>query len=635
MCGIAGIGLQDHQGSVPTAQLEAMSSWLRQRGPDDAGIWTGLGVGLAHRRLAIIDLSAAGHQPMLADDGSVAIVFNGEIYGFLDLRKELESDGVKFRSRSDTEVLIHGYLTWGMDRLLERMDGMFAFALFDTRQRFLYLARDRFGQKPLYYALSRDRVHFASDIRSIWAVKDGLNLDFEALDYYLSELSMPQPRTIWKEIQQVEPATCLRIRLDRLGQEVRRYWRVPRPEPTSAGQSELVNGVEERLATSIRRMRIADVPIGSFLSGGIDSGLVTSFLAGEKDQPVRTYTIGFPGAKEDERAAARSVADRLGTMHTELNAEAITPELVRDLSSEYGEPFADSSGLATYLVSRAMREHCRVVLSGDGGDEIFGGYWEYPTADFADAIRREHPGTFPQLPLRGWDSIARRIGFSGLFSAIGVGHALDFAHQPGYQILHRGMGFHPDRLDDLYLSGASNGFARRELDRQWNSSLQSSTADTLFEASLSGRLLNDYLVKVDRASMACSLEVRIPFLDRALVEFAFKLPAAEKLPRHQAKGLLKSLADKRLGKDISRSPKKGFALPLGMLLRRDFRELLSDHLSAQSVRARGLFRADAVDSMLSAHIAGHADHEHRIWCLLSFELWCCRFLDREGSAQDP
>ena len=319
--------------------------------------------------------------------------------------------------------------------------------------------RDRFGQKPLYYSQSSDRVLFASDIRSIWAVKDGLNLDFEALDYYLAELSMPQPRTIWKEIQQVEPATCLRFRLDGLAVESRRYWRVPRPEPTSAGHSDLADEAEERLASSVRRMRIADVPIGCFLSGGIDSGLVSSLLADEDDQPIRTFTIGFPGAAEDERAAARSAAGRLGALHTELSAEAITPELVRDLCSEYGEPFADSSALPTYIVSRAMRQHCRVVLSGDGGDEVFGGYWEYPTADLADAIHRDHPGTLRQIALRGWDSVARRTKFKGLSSITGVGHALGFARQPGYQILHRGMGFHPDRLGSLYLSqGLPYGF---------------------------------------------------------------------------------------------------------------------------------------------------------------------------------
>jgi asparagine synthase (glutamine-hydrolysing) len=607
-----------------------MSSWLDRRGPDDHGVWIGPGVGLAIRRLSIIDLSAAGHQPMLTPDGSAAIVFNGEIYGFLALREELESRGIAFRSHSDTEVLLQGFLTWGIDGLLERIDGMYALALFDHRDRTLYLARDRFGQKPLYYCLDPDRLLFSSDIRSIWAVRKGLSLDFEAMDYYLSELSMPQPRTIWKEIRQVEPATRVTVRLDAFSCESRRYWRIPSPAATGRDADDLARAAEIKLAESVRKTRVADVPIGSFLSGGIDSGLVVAALAGETKEPIRTYTIGFPGSANDERAAAAAVARRLGTVHTELDSEDVTPELVEELCVEYGEPFADPSALPTFLVSRAMREHCKVVLSGDGGDEVFGGYWEYPAASLSDELRSSRSGAFRQWALRAKEFFWRRTLGRGPSSGMGVGHALEFAAQSGYQMLHRGLGFHPDRLGELYASGRPCGFARRELERQWLESRQETVADTLFAASLGGRLLNDYLVKVDRASMASSLEVRIPFLDRSLVEFAFSLPAREKLPGHRAKGLLKRIAEQRLGRERATAPKTGFGLPLGDLLRGPLRPLVSEHLSEHSVRQRGFFDGAAVGGLLRRFESGQTDNATRVWALLVLELWSRSFLDQEG-----
>lgn len=633
MCGIAGIALRHLNAPVLRGELEAMNSWLRRRGPDDQGYWTGMGVGLAHRRLSIIDLSAAGHQPMLSTDGSVAIVFNGEIYGYLTLREELEARGAPFRSRSDTEVLLSGYLMWGLDGLLERIDGMYAFALFDLRDRSLYLVRDRLGQKPLYYSLTSNRLLFASDIRSIWAVTDALNLDFEALDYFLSELCMPQPRTIWKEVLQVEPGTYARLRPAEFSLETKRYWRVPRPVPSGASPADLAVAAEGKLTAAVSRMRIADVPIGSFLSGGIDSGLVVAALARGGGEPIRTYTIGVSGSVDDERQASKSVAQRLETIHTELDSEEVTPDLVQELCGEFGEPFADSSALPTFLVSRAMRQQCKVVLSGDGGDEVFGGYWEYPTASFADEILGARPSPAGMWVSRARDSLVRRMLGPSFASSIGVGHALNFAAQPGYQILHRRMGFHPDRLGELHLSRKSTGFARRELERQWTSSLQESIADTLFEASLGGRLLNDYLVKVDRASMATSLEVRVPFLDRAIVEFAFLLPAAEKLPGHRAKGLLKAVAAQRLGRQIAEAPKRGFGLPMEGLLRGRLRDFAAEHLSAASVRARGLFSPSAVEKILLEHQSGQVDHRNRIWALLVLELWCRSFLDRKGTAR--
>lgn len=633
MCGIAGIAFGNHEMRVPVGALKAMSSWIQRRGPDDEGFWSGPGIGLAHRRLSVIDLSAAGHQPMLSPDGSVVIAFNGEVYGFLELRDELKSRGAAFRSQSDTEVLLEGYLAWGMDALLERIDGMYAFALFDTRDRSLYLVRDRFGQKPLYYSTATDRISFASDIRSIWAVTDGLELDVEALDYYLAELSMPQPRTIWKQVLQVEPAHYVRIRLPNLSASSTTYWEVPRPMEASRDGLDLVDELEEKLSAAVRRIMVADVPIGCFLSGGIDSGLVAATMAGSQTGPIRTYTIGFPGSAHDERRAAAAVAGRLGTVHTELASEKITPDLVQELCNEYGEPFADASALPTFLVSRAMRQHCKVVLSGDGGDEVFGGYWEYPAASYADEIFATHPGAFRRGALRAWDALARRMFGRRYSSNVGVGHALEFAARPGYRILHRGMGFDPDRTVELYASREWGGFARQELERQWKASHHASIADNLFEASLRGRLLNDYLVKVDRAAMSSSLEVRVPFLDRGLAEFAFRLPAAEKLPGHRAKALLKKVAERQLGREAVSVQKKGFGLPLGPLLRGPLRALISEHLSTESVRRRAFFKPVAVQTMIDEHQTGFGNHRDRIWALLMLEIWCRSFLDAGGGAR--
>lgn len=633
MCGISGIVNLDRAAPVPLRDLEVMNSWSQRRGPDDEGIWRVPGLGLAHRRLSIVDLSRQAAQPMTSSSGEAAIVFNGEIYDFGLLRARLEQEGVRFRSRSDTEVLLEGYVRWGLEPLLERIDGMFAFAIADRRKGELLLARDRFGQKPLYYSKDSDRFLFASDIRSIWAVRPGLTLDLGALNHFLVELAVPQPRSIWREVSQVEAAHSCTVRLSDLSLSHRRYWSPPRPSGAGMELEQMAARAEELLDASVRRMRVADVPIGCFLSGGVDSGLVVTTLARVHPKPVRTFTIGFPGTADDELAAARRVAAKFGTAHTELSSEAISPELILELADELGEPFADSSAIATYLVSRAMRSRCKVVLSGDGGDELFGGYWEYPLAARADDVRSRFSNGGILWLMRVADWAGRQVDRTVGARPPSIGSAVDFSARAGAAVLHRGMGFPYTDLPLLLAPGAmpSDGDAADvALQRLWDECRQATFADTLFEASVRGRLVNDYLVKVDRSAMASSLEVRVPFLDRELAEFAFSSPASAKLAGYRAKAVLKSIAEKRLGKDAVNAPKSGFGIPLGDLLRGPLRTFVTGMLGAGGVVRRGLFREGFVEGLLSEHLAGRRDHSDRLWVLVMFEAWGRSFLDRPG-----
>jgi asparagine synthase (glutamine-hydrolysing) len=603
-----------------------MDSYIARRGPDGSGSWLGPAVGFGHRRLSILDLGDRAAQPMRDPASGCVLTYNGEIYNFREQRAMLQSYGADFRTSSDTEVLLQAYRIWGLETLLERLDGMFAFALFDPRADSLILCRDRFGKKPLYYLESAEGVLFSSDVRSIWAVTPGLSLDAESLDYYLTELSVPQPRSIWREVRQLEPAEAM---IWRRGRGPRRftYWtRVFGPK-RELPIDQTIDDIDQHLRAAVSKRTVSDVPVGAFLSGGIDSGLVVAHLAKLSERPVQTYSVSVDVPHMDEAPLARVTALRYRTQHSELRVELQPEDTLRDVVEVLGEPFGDSSILPSFLVAAEMRKHVKVVLSGDGGDELFG-YPEYSLAYRAELHAAKHPSWAGRTLARVTDRVKRFLGQDGQF----VGLLQHYASLTGARRLFRTMGFSWDDKLLLYAdSAAPAGFARDWLEGIWQASRQQSLVDTLVEAGLRSRLLNDYLVKVDRASMAHGLEVRSPFLDRLLAERSFLIPNAQKFAGSQGKHLLRCLAMRHLDDRVATAPKRGFAVPLGRWMRDRLGDWTMDLASSRIIREQGLFKTNVVQTLVREHQSEKRDHSHRLFALLMFWLWTERFARRPSA----
>ena len=625
MCGIGGIiGFNDTP--IEERELRTVSSFLKERGPDAEGFWRSNNLGLCHRRLAIVDLRPESNQPMAFFEQSLILVFNGEIYNFQDLRHELEILGAQFHTESDTEVLGLGYRYWGLEKLLCKCEGMFSFALLDREQNVLHLARDRFGKKPLYYYHSDRRLLFSSDIRSIWALeKPHLDLDYDALSYYLCEIAIPQPHTIWRQIRQVPPAHWISISLEGNIQPPRSYWSLP-TLIHRLSSDEALEQTESVLRQSILKRTFSDVPLGCFLSGGIDSGLVVALLAEQSSQPIKTFTVGLQDSPMDESADALFVAKRYATEHHELIVEpdilATLPELV-----EYcGEPFADSSLLPTYYICKSLRKNVTVALSGDGGDEMFGGYREYLRSWQAEQLERRHPQAGARALAVSLDKIRHRFTSHSRGPNLGAA-AEDLASSPT-QRMFRNLGMRPETLAQMTTHPElkrSLGYFEFRVVQSWQRHLdRTSSTSTLMRASLEHRLLNDYLVKVDRASMRCSLEVRSPFLDHKLAELAFSIPPELKFQQGQSKYLLKKLAQRWLDPNIFTRPKRGFSIPLHQWLRQKMRPFVESLLYNGQLSQRGLFQADQVDKLWKLHLSGE-DHTHSIWALCCLEIWLNKF----------
>ena len=615
MCGI--IGVASHTPVSDRSWLAAGRDALRHRGPDDAGEWWSADacVGLGHRRLAIIDLSPGGHQPMLDAGNGLCIVFNGEIYNFADLRQELIAKGHAFRTGSDTEVILAAYREWGTD-CLARLNGMFAFALYDTRRRQLFLARDRAGEKPLFYSLTGGALRFASELKGLMA-EPALprRIDAAALDCYLAMGYIPGGRSMLQGVNKLPPAHALLFDLNSGESKLWSYWQLPRPDASAAAghadEAGLLDELEHLLEDAVRRQLVADVPVGVLLSGGVDSSLVTA-MAVRAAPKVKTFTIRFPGfGALDETEHARLIARHFGTEHLELVAAESTVDLLPLLARQFDEPMVDSSMIPTYLVSRLVREHCTVALGGDGGDELFGGYPQY---DRLLWLQRKLGGV-PLGLRRGLAGAARAllpVGFKGgnWLQALGVD-------------LRSGL--------PLILSKFDRGTRQRLMaqhapwnlaaERIWEQRVPES-ADLLQRATrmdFGNYLAEDILVKVDRASMLNSLEVRAPLLDFRLIEFAFgKVPSRLKATSTERKILLKKLTRRILPPEFDRQRKQGFSIPLASWLQSDpwkafFRETLlsSDH---------PLFDRNEVSRLLAGQEKGRMNSE-RLFALVMFELW--------------
>ncbi|RED99557.1 asparagine synthase (glutamine-hydrolyzing) [Marinoscillum furvescens] len=621
MCGVA--GKIDFKGQAVDGDLLCqMTSYLQERGPDITGYYTEKNIGLGHTRLSIIDLSELGHQPMSYLD--VVLVFNGEIYNYQLLRKELIEDGASFKSSSDTEVLILGYRHWGIDKLLAKLDGMFAFALYDKLREQCFIARDPFGKKPLYYYHDQSEFLFASDIRSIWGVaKNKLNFNHHALDYYLAEITCPQPYTIWEKVFQVKPGHYYVLNTTHSGLKEFQYYN---PKFSNAysnvDETEVVELTEDLLTKAIMKRSIADVDIGCFLSGGIDSGLISAIYASQSSKPINTYTVGFEVEAYNEIPNAQVVADRYHTNHENIILNPIAVEDVVDLIEYFGEPFADSSAIPTYMISKAIGKHVKVALSGDGGDEGFGGYDQYVLASKANKFALDYKSPLAKAIITPIDKILSRINPK----KDNYGSLNAYLQWPGEKRLLRDIGFCDQNRADLLCE--STDFTAKYLREIWESEVDfHDPVNRLMRASLKTRLLNDYLVKVDRASMKNSLEVRSPFLDKHLMDFALNLPTKILFKNGQSKYLLKRLAEKYIAPDVASRPKMGFGIPLGQWLRNEYQSLIDEYLKTSRFIERGFFNYNFVTQLLEEHISQKANHGTNIWSLICFEIWCRKFLD--------
>lgn len=620
MCGVAGIALAG--GEVGEEELVAMREALVHRGPDDAGAWIDASrrLGLAHRRLSIIDLTAAGKQPMASDDGKIVLVFNGEIYNFQALRQELEQRGHCFRSRSDTEVVIYAYKEWG-EEFVNRLNGMFALALYDAERRCLLLARDRFGEKPLYYYRRGGTFLFASELKALHAnarftpeIDRSLAFDYVLFGY------LPGGRTIFAHTHKINPGTYMRVDMETLDSTHVSYWD-PLDVDWSAEngrveRGEAVQALDELLRDSVRQRLVADVPVGAFLSGGIDSSLVVS-VAASIQANIHTYSIGVKDETYDEAPYAREIARHLGSQHREyyLSTQEAQQTLL-ELPGIFDEPFADSSAIPTHIVSRIAREDVKVVLSGDGGDELFGGYTTYAKLAIA-----KHLLVCPQPIREGWAALLSRYGWGS------YGRHADLLKQGELwqQFLYlneRAITKLPDATR-LVLSD-SKALDESFLAKSFNAALSNrGVLSAALYADVKTYLEGDILAKVDRASMATSLEVRVPLLDHRISDFAARLPDHLKTGKHhrQTKVILRQVLSRYVPSALFERPKRGFSIPLNKWLRGELKWLLDRYLDHGDLRREGLFDADFVDTLKAEHLSGRRDREAVLWALIFWGMW--------------
>jgi asparagine synthase (glutamine-hydrolysing) len=622
MCGIIGVA---REGAAQSReQLLAARELMAHRGPDDAGVWAGEHACLGACRLSIIDLSAAGHQPMVSDDRRRVLVFNGEIYNFRALRRQLEGE-FSFHSQTDGEVILHGYRKWGLPGLIARLDGMFAFALWDDEQRVLVAARDRSGKKPLFYRHDGRTLHFASTLNSLVALLPGLPpLDLRAIDAYLVYQTVPAPLSIFRGVQQLPPAHSLTFSSDTGECRVERYWRVSYAHKTSESEAEIISHVEALARDAVRKRLESDVPVGVFLSGGVDSSLVAALAAQESPRSIDAVTLGFGEQEFDERRYARAVTDRLGMR---LHEETLRPALVADLPRivwHYGQPVADVSIVPSHYLAQAARRWMKVALNGDGGDELFGGYARPMLARVAEPYRRVVPATLRRSLGRalggGLDGPLRRLA---LLARDGASTAADaFVYDRAFRP-YRAEAYPEEFLAAL---GRENP---DELYRSvWDDADGVDDVDRVLYGDFSTYLPDQLLVKADRSSMAHGLEARSPLLDQALVEYAATIPTALRLRHFQTKHILKRLAARFVPGFVVYRRKRGFVMPASRWLRGELAAFVRAALDNRTFFDRGWIRPEFVRRMIADHFSGVRDWGEQIWTLLVLEVWARLVIDR-------
>jgi asparagine synthase (glutamine-hydrolysing) len=621
MCGICGVVAGERERGPDLEAVARMSGRLVHRGPDDDGLFAEGPVALAARRLSIIDL-AHGHQPIENEDGSAVVVQNGEIYNYRELKRELGGRGHRFATDCDTEVLVHAWEEWG-EAFVERLRGMFAIALWDKRRRRLLLARDRFGIKPLYYSHENGALSFASELKSMLE-QPGFSreIDPQAIAAYLAFNSIPAPLTIFKGARKLPPGFLLAWEGGEL--ELRRYAR-PGPPPGNelrrGTEAELAAELREVLDDSVRAHLVADVPVGVLLSGGVDSGGLAALASRHVDEPLRTFSIGFEEAGFDELSRARLVAERYGTDHHELVLRPNAVELLPKLVESFDEPFGDSSALPTYLVSELAVGEVKVALSGEGGDELFGGYYTYVADLLARRVGRLAALARPlaeALPSR-----SDRVGFDY--------KAKRFARAAALPPLERHHGwkeiFSPQARDEL-AGAAFAGWDPLDLYRaRYAETAGAEPLARMQDLDLGIYLVDDLLVKTDRLSMAHSLELRVPFLDPQVAEFAFSLPTKMKVRGFAKKRLLRSALEPLLPHEVIHGRKQGFSIPIATWLRGPLEPFAREVLAPSAVARQGLLDPAAVTPTLDRHCSGQEDLSRQVWGLMALTLWFDRYAD--------
>ncbi len=649
MCGIAGLLTRTPNVTNIIKSAEGMIATLAHRGPDDTGIWKDLsaGISLAHRRLSILDLTPEGHQPMSSADGRYIIVFNGEIYNHGQLRKELESSNlfqennnpdIKWRGHSDTEVILAAFMRWGVVEAIKRFTGMFAFALWDRKEKQLYLVRDRIGEKPLYFGWVNETFLFGSELKALRAYPGWRDdIDRDALALFMQFNYIPAPNTIYKGISKLEPGCIAKISGKGKGHdvEVQRYWSMQ--EVVSQPRQKIndktaVEYTESLLSLSVKRQMVADVPLGAFLSGGIDSSLIVTLMQNQSVRPVRTFTIGFNESSYNEANHALAVAKHLGTEHTEFY---VSPQDAMDviplLPTLYDEPFADSSQIPTFLVSRMTQEHVSVSLSGDGGDEFFGGYNRYSWGqNIWDRIK-----LFP-LPLRrAFASVLRSPSphtWDRLFSIFKYMLPTRYRYSSAGDKLHKlakllGTISPNDIFIELISLWEGEGIVLGSKVKTTATTDQSQWPDNLgfteFMMYMDSKtyLPDDIMVKVDRAAMGVSLESRAPFLDHELIEYAWSLPLNMKIRDGQGKWLLRQILYKYVPENLIERPKMGFGIPIDSWLRGPLRSWAEDLLDETRMRNSGYLNTRAIRKKWDEHLSGKRNWQYHLWGVLMFQAW--------------
>jgi len=637
MCGICGIVFAERAGRPEKATLERMAARMRHRGPDEQGFYVAEGVGLGHARLSIIDLEG-GTQPLFNETGEIAVVYNGEIYNFLELREQLEARGHTFATRTDTEVIVHLYEEFG-DECIERLRGMFAFALYDRRNHRLLAARDRLGKKPFYYALRGGRLVFASELKAL-VVHPEISREIAplALDEYLTFQYVPSPRTILRCVEKLAPAHALVFEKGTL--RTWRYWRPLYFPKRRVSADEAGREALEKIDDAVRCRLVSDVPLGCFLSGGIDSSIIVAMMRRHVTGTLRTFSIGFREAGFDEIPYARAVARHFETRHEEFVVEADAAALLPRLVWHYDEPFADPSALPTFLLAELTRRHVTVALNGDGGDESFAGYERYADCGFAvfnswqriprplrrlligptaRALHAVLPGS-GRLELLDYVNRSSLLGENERYC-----EAMRFFRQEQKRRLYR-----PEFAALLRAEGARDPM-ERVLRRMAELGDRAHRLDRMSLADLTAYLPDGLMVKADRATMAHSLEGRSPFLDHHVVEFAARLPAELKMLGGVTKGLLRKYAAPLFPPGHLDRPKKGFTLPIREWFRDGLYRLGCELLLSHRLAERNLFDTDYIRLLFDQHRRGSQNHHYRLWALVCFELWCRTFLDSDGS----
>lgn len=639
MCGFTGfIDLKRRYGTDQlTRQVDDMASALTSRGPDHGQVWVDetVGIALGFRRLAVIDLTSAGRQPMMSADGRYVIVYNGEIYNAGEVRPDLEARGVAFRGHSDTEVILEACAAFGVERAIDQFVGMFAAAIWDRKTRQVILVRDRLGIKPLYWANIGDVIFFGSQPKAFFAHPDWRGeIDRDSLASYCRFSAVPAPLSIFKNCRQLAPGALIRINVDGLVKE-QRYWdpievvHEAKMSTLAGSDDQLLNGLEQQLKEAVRQRMVADVPLGAFLSGGIDSSLIVALMQACSDRPIKTFSIGFKEEGFDEAPFAKKVAAHLKTDHHEVYVE---PDAARDvipkLPELFDEPFADSSQIPTYLVSEMAREHVTVCLSGDGGDELFGGYGRYAhtIAHLGDPgrvpsmLRRPIAEIAPLLSSRNWDRLARLA--PGRFRPIAFGERL-------HRLADR---LQPDWPDRFYLGQMSHwndpaGLilgAKENLADIWTGrarALHPDFHDRMQFIDMVSYLPHDILTKVDRASMGVGLETRVPLIDHRVVQHSWRLPKRMKVRDGVPKWALRQLLHRHVPRSIVERPKMGFGIPLQDWLRGPLREWAENLLDERQLKADGIFDPRPIRDRWDQHVSGKVDWHYPLWTILMFQAW--------------